>query len=107
MLQARIVVRAVLIAKIKQVTAHQSVLLTISSESDCANDVCLGVRNIQGLPVSCERRRLRKCGLSYGTIEARFTTRSGEGRNLRLVEIQLPNLMRASHCDVKRAPDKL
>src|SRR5713226_4918299 len=107
MLQANVVARPVYIAKIKQVAADQRAHVSIRPEIDRANDICLSVRDIQSLSVRHERGRLRKRCLRRRAVDARLASRARKGRDLLLVEIELPDLMRPGHRDVERAADKL
>ena len=107
MLQPHAVTAAVLVAKIKQIAANQGFDLPIGTKIDGANNVRLCVRDIKRLFVARQAGRLRESRFIKRPVMASFAPRSSEGRNLHLVEIQFPNLMRPGHGDVERVSDEL
>src|SRR6478672_2762837 len=106
MLQAHVVARAVDVAKLKQIAADHSLHLSVHC-IDGANDVRLAIGDVKRLPDYGHARRLGETGPEQRTVETRFATGAGESRDRVRVEIEFPDLMRASHRDVKRLSDEL
>src|SRR6267378_786175 len=100
MLQTHVVAVAIFVAKVKEVAADQcphSAFIQING----ANDVGLTVGGVKVLSIGGDPRRLCETRLEQGPIEPGLAARTGKSRDLVLIQIEFPNLMRTSHGDVQ------
>jgi hypothetical protein len=76
-------------------------------ERDGAHDVRLAVGDVERVPVARQTRRLREGRFVARAVHARLAPRAREDGDRLPLRLVLPDLMRAGHGDVERAPDEL
>ena len=104
MLQANVVASAINIAKFKQVAAYDRFDRS-SSRINLANNVRLAVGHVKFAAVRGDAGGLRESGFKQQAIQSCFASGTCKRGNFLRVEIEFPNLMRASHRDVQLPSD--